>query len=177
MTAGRDTFWRGKRVLVTGHTGFKGAWLSLWLHRLGADVAGYALAPVQTPNTFVLARLDEITGSEIADICDRGSLDAAFARHRPQIVFHLAAQALVRAGYAEPAATYATNAFGTANVLQAAHASGGVSASVIVTSDKCYDEHTGARRHREDDPLGGDDPYSASKACAELIAAALRAHV
>lgn len=162
-------------MLVTGHTGFKGAWLTLWLHRLGADVAGYALAPPPGHNAFALAGLDQLSHSEFGDIRDPGRLDAAIARHQPEIVIHLAAQALVRAGYADPLGTYETNAVGTANVLMTAHAHREVRAIVVVTSDKCYDEHAGSRRHREDDPLGGDDPYSASKACAEHITAALRA--
>jgi len=171
----RERFWRAKRVLVTGHTGFKGAWLTLWLHRLGAEVAGFALPPPPGPNAFALAGLDQLSHSEFGDIRDSGCLEAAFARQRPEIVFHLAAQALVQAGYADPLGTYETNAIGTANVLMTAHAQRDVRAVVVVTSDKCYDEHAGSRRHREDDPLGGDDPYSASKACAEHIAAALRA--
>jgi CDP-glucose 4,6-dehydratase len=175
LTAQREAFWRGVRVLVTGHTGFKGAWLTLWLQRLGADVAGYALAPPAGPNAFSLARLDELSVSEFADVGDRARLRAAFQRHRPQFVFHLAAQALVRAGYADPAGTYETNALGTANVLLAARAQNGVRAVVVVTSDKCYDGRDGERRHREEDALGGDDPYSASKACAEHVTAALRA--
>jgi CDP-glucose 4,6-dehydratase len=175
LTGTRAEFWRGTRVLVTGHTGFKGAWLTLWLQQMGADVAGYALAPPAGPSAFSLSRLDELVRSEFADIGDRARLRAAFARHRPQIVFHLAAQALVRAGYADPAATYETNALGTANVLLAARAQGGVRGVVVVTSDKCYDGRDGDRRHREDDMLGGDDPYSASKACAEHVTAALRA--
>lgn len=175
LTAGHGAFWPGVRVLITGHTGFKGAWLTLWLHRMGADVAGYSFAPPPGPSAFALARLDEIGGAEFGDILDRDRLGAAFARHRPQIVFHLAAQALVRAGYADPAATYEINALGTANVLLASRMQESVRAVVAVTSDKCYDAHAGERRHREDDPLGGDDPYSASKACAEHVAAALRA--
>jgi CDP-glucose 4,6-dehydratase len=175
LTGDRERFWRGKRVLVTGHTGFKGAWLTLWLHRLGAEVAGFALPPPPGPNAFALARLDEISRSQFGDIRDPERLNATFAHHRPEIVFHLAAQALVRVGYADPLGTYETNAIGTANVLMAARARSGVRAVVVVTSDKCYDEHAGSRRHREDDPLGGDDPYSASKACAEHITAALRA--
>ncbi len=168
-------FWRGARVVVTGHTGFKGAWLASWLLRYGADVAGYALAPAATPNAFDLAGLADHMDSQIGDILDRPALESFVVRRRPLVIFHLAAQALVRAGYAAPLETYATNALGTANVLLVARACESVRSVVIVTSDKCYDLHAGSLRHAEDDSLGGDEPYSASKACAEHVAASLRA--
>jgi CDP-glucose 4,6-dehydratase len=168
-------FWRGRRVVVTGHTGFKGAWLSLWLRRLGADVAGFALDPRPGPNAFQLSGLSARMESRIGDIRDATAIETCIAAQRPAVIFHLAAQALVRAGFADPLGTYETNAIGTANVLLAARACETVRAIVVVTSDKCYDLHTGAARHSEDDPLGGDEPYSASKACAEHVAASLRA--
>ena len=173
-TAAR-AFWRGTPVLVTGHTGFKGAWLTLWLQRLGARVAGFALPPQSHPSAFQLTGLANGMASTMGDIRDARALAACVRAHRPRVVFHLAAQSLVRAGYADPLRTYETNAVGTANVLLAAYACESVRSVVVVTSDKCYDPHAGADRHREDDPLGGDEPYSASKACAEHVIAGLRA--
>ena len=168
-------FWRGRRVVVTGHTGFKGAWLSFWLRRLGADVAGFALDPPPGPNAFLLSGLAASMDSCRGDIRDAAAIEACIAAHRPAVVFHLAAQALVRVGIADPVGTYETNAIGTANVVLAARACESVRAIVVVTSDKCYDLHAGSARHAEDDPLGGDEPYSASKACADHIAASLSA--
>jgi CDP-glucose 4,6-dehydratase len=143
--------------------------------RLGADVAGFALAPPPGPNAFQLADLSAHMESSYGDIRDRSAFAAFIARRRPAVIFHLAAQALVRAGHADPIGTYDTNALGTANVLLAARPCESVRAIVVVTSDKCYDLHCGAERHLEEDPLGGDEPYSASKACAEHVIASLRA--
>jgi CDP-glucose 4,6-dehydratase len=168
------SFWHGKRVLVTGHTGFKGSWLSLWLHTLGANVAGYALEPEDGPSLFTLARVANAMQSTVADIRDAGRLQAAIDAFRPEIVLHLAAQSLVRASYDEPVLTYETNVMGTVNLLQACRNSDSVRVVVNVTSDKCY-ENTGAQRgYTEDDPMGGDDPYSSSKGCSELLTTAWR---
>jgi CDP-glucose 4,6-dehydratase len=161
-------FWRGRRVLLTGHTGFKGAWLAHWLHALGADVTGYALPP--EPGC-----LADRAGADIAsvhgDIRDAEAVGAVFERARPEIVLHLAAQALVRRSYAAPVETFATNVMGTVHVLDSARTAPGVKALVIVTSDKCYEPHPKSPPFVEGDRLGGHDPYSASKACAELVAA------
>lgn len=168
--AGNKNFWRGRRVLITGHTGFKGAWLALMLESLGAEIHGLALAPATTPNLFDLAapRLTSIIG----DLRDPAVAVAAVAGADPEIVFHLAAQALVRASYADPRATFATNVMGTANLLEALRASPSLKAVVVVTSDKVYANDGRGTAFSEDDALGGDDPYSASKACQELVAAA-----
>jgi len=168
--------WRERRVLVTGHTGFKGAWLCLWLQSLGARVHGIALAhPPSEPSLYELARVGEgMADSAACDVRDAPALARAVARARPEVVFHLAAQPLVRRSLREPALTYAVNALGTANLLDAALACPHTRAVVVVTSDKCYAPSPGGDPHREDDPLGGHDPYSSSKACAELIAAAYR---
>jgi CDP-glucose 4,6-dehydratase len=162
-------FWEGRRVLVTGHTGFKGAWLTLWLHRLGAEVTGYsaALAPT-TPSLFEAAQIGELIDDVRGDVRDRDAVRAAVARARPDVVFHLAALAIVRAALEDPTATYDVNVLGTAHVLDAARDA----AVVCVTSDKCYAPGPGP--HREGDPLGGRDPYSSSKAAQELVAAAFR---
>jgi len=165
-------FWGGRRVLVTGHTGFKGAWLSLWLESLGANVLGYALPPATEPNLFTLARLTDSLDHRVSDVRDFAALHAAVAEFRPDIVLHLAAQSLVRASYAAPVETFATNVMGTVHVLEAVRRVGGVAATLIVTSDKCYAETGGEHAYREGDPLGGHDPYAASKACAEIAAAA-----
>ncbi len=161
-------FWRGRRVLVTGHTGFKGAWLTLWLHALGADVSGFSGPPPSAPSLFELARVGELAADFRGDVRDAGAIRVAFEAARPEVVFHLAAQSIVRASLVDPAGTYATNVLGTAHVLEAA----GDAAVVCVTSDKCY--APGDHPHREGDPLGGRDPYSASKAAQELVAAAHR---
>jgi CDP-glucose 4,6-dehydratase len=161
-------FWRGRRVLVTGHTGFKGAWLTVWLHALGAEVTGFSGPPPTAPSLFELARADELGTDLRGDVRDAAAVHAAVRRARPEVVFHLAAQSIVRASLQDPAGTYATNVLGTVHVLDAARDA----AIVCVTSDKCYAAGDGP--HREGDPLGGRDPYSASKAAQELVAAAHR---
>ncbi len=167
-------FWRGRSVLITGHTGFKGGWLATWLLLMGARVTGYALPPDTEPSYFNLCRLGERMVSLDGDVCDEVSLRAAVIQAEPEVIFHLAAQPLVRRGYREPVKTFATNVVGTANILEVARKTGSVRAAVIITSDKCYDITGPARAMREIDPLGGEDPYSASKACAELVALAYR---
>jgi CDP-glucose 4,6-dehydratase len=162
-------------VLVTGHTGFKGAWLALWLERLGAEVTGYALAPPTDPNLFTLARVAEGIHSVEADLRDGDRLAAVFAERRPEVVLHLAAQALVRRGYADPVETFDTNVLGTVRLLEAVRTTPSVAAVVVVTSDKCYEDRNWHWGYREADRLGGRDPYSASKACTELVTAAYRA--
>ena len=168
------SFWSGRRVFVTGHTGFKGAWLSLWLTRLGARVTGYALAPDTQPNLFhdarVAAGIEHLEG----DVRELPDVRRALAGSGAEVVLHLAAQSLVRRGYREPVQTYATNVLGTVNVLEVARHSPSVRAVVVVTSDKCYDDRQGDRGYREDDQLGGRDPYANSKACAELVTQAYR---
>ncbi len=168
-------FWHKRRVFLTGHTGFKGSWLALWLNELGADVTGYALAPPTEPNLYGIARIDETLHSVIADIRDAGALTEAMQAARPQTILHLAAQPLVSEGYADPVGTYATNVMGTVNVLEAARRCPSLESIVVVTTDKCYDNRESLHDYNEADPLGGRDPYSSSKACAELVAAAYRA--
>ena len=177
MNAGATSagFWRGKKAFVTGHTGFKGGWLSLWLGRLGAEVHGYALPPPTDPNLFSVANVSQgLGGSTIADIRDADRLSQAMRAAQPDIVFHLAAQPLVRHSYAEPVETYATNVMGTVNLFEAARKTPSVKAIVVVTSDKCYENREWVWPYREDEPMGGYDPYSSSKACAEIVAAAYR---
>jgi CDP-glucose 4,6-dehydratase len=169
-------FWAQRRVLVTGHTGFQGAWLSLWLQSLGAQVTGLAPGPPTSPSIYELARVAAEMREQPVDVRDAGAVREALEKARPQIVFHLAAQPIVRRSLREPAVTYEVNVMGTVNVLEAVRGVGkDVQAVVVVTSDKCY-ENPGdrARRFAEDDPLGGRDPYSSSKACAELVAGAYR---
>jgi len=161
--------------LLTGHTGFKGGWLALWLADLGANVHGYALDPCADPNLFDAAKVESSLASDTrADICDFARLRAALVDCRPEVVFHLAAQSLVRESYRDPLRTVATNVLGTANLLEAVRATNGVRAVVVVTTDKVYENRDWPHPYRESDPLGGRDPYSASKAAAELIAASYR---
>jgi CDP-glucose 4,6-dehydratase len=164
--------YRGRRVLVTGHTGFKGSWLTLWLDALGAKVAGVALPPPTKPSHWELLGLD--IPSETLDIRDAARVRACVAAARPEIVFHLAAQSLVRRSYADPLETWSTNVLGTANVLDACRAQPGLKAIVVVTTDKCYENREWTRGYRETDRLGGHDAYSASKAGAELVAVSYR---
>jgi CDP-glucose 4,6-dehydratase len=166
--------WRGRRVFLTGHTGFKGAWLALWLARRGAVVRGYALDPPTEPNLFTLSSVGRIAENVRGDILDRGRLEAAMRAFAPETVFHLAAQPLVRRSYRDPLGTYMTNVMGTANVLEAARNTPAVRAVVCVTTDKCYENHEWQRPYSETDALGGHDPYSSSKACAEIVCAAYR---
>jgi len=171
MTA---SFWRGKRVFLTGHTGFKGGWLALWLEKLGAVVTGYALEPSTQPSLHALASGRSVANSVIADIRDLPKLRSALQECRPDVVFHLAAQPLVRHSYADPVETYSTNVMGTVNLLEAVRACGSVKAVVVVTSDKCYENREWPWGYRENEPMGGYDPYSNSKGCAELVVASYR---
>ena len=168
-------FWAGRPVLVTGHTGFKGAWLCLWLTRLGARVSGFALEPETDPSLCALAGLPGRVESRIGDVRDLDGLRACIAAAKPSIVLHLAAQALVRPSYADPVGTYASNVMGTVHLLEAVRGCPSVEAVVIVTSDKAYENREWVWAYREDEPMGGRDPYSNSKGCAELVTSAYRA--
>lgn len=168
-------FWKARRVFITGHTGFKGGWLSLWLQSLGAEVHGYSLAPPTHPNLFSTARIEMgMSSSTIADIRDLEQLMTAIQKAQPEIVFHLAAQPLVRYSYHNPVETYAVNVMGVVNLLEAVRATAGIKALVNVTTDKCYENREWPWAYRENEALGGYDPYSSSKGCAELVTAAYR---
>jgi CDP-glucose 4,6-dehydratase len=168
------SFWCGKRVLLTGHTGFKGTWLTLWLERLGAAVTGISLPPATVPNLYTAARIDTLCQSHFCDIRDAAALAALIRAARPEIIFHLAAQALVREGYRAPLETFSANVMGTAHVLDALRGLDGARVAVMVTTDKVYRDSEPPRPYREDDALGGHDPYSASKAACELVIAGYR---
>lgn len=175
VMAVNSDFWRGRRVFLTGHTGFKGGWLATWLQHAGAEVHGYALAPPTAPNLFSVARVaDGLAGHTTGDLRDAPRLAAALRQAEPEVVFHLAAQALVRPSYAQPVDTYAVNVMGTVNLLEAVRGCASVRALVNVTTDKCYDNREWLWPYRENEALGGRDPYSSSKACAELVTAAYR---
>jgi CDP-glucose 4,6-dehydratase len=166
-------FWRNKKVFLTGHTGFKGSWLSLWLSSMGAKVTGYALTPNTTPNLFDVLAIDSLVEkSHIADIRDLKSLQKAMSDAKPDIVIHMAAQPLVRYSYANPVETYATNVMGTVHVLESTRSIDSIQVIVVVTSDKCYENKEWVWGYRENEPMGGYDPYSNSKGCAELITSA-----
>jgi CDP-glucose 4,6-dehydratase len=169
-----EDFWRDTTVLVTGHTGFKGSWLSLWLSQVGARVVGYGLAPSSANSNFVVSRVAERIRSIEGDVCDLNRLEDSLAEHRPEVVFHLAAQSLVRPSYGDPIGTFRTNVLGTATVLEAIRRHPTAKAVVIVTSDKCYENREWLWGYRENEPMGGRDPYSASKGCVELVTASFR---
>jgi len=167
-------FWKNRKVFITGHTGFKGSWLSLWLQSLGADVTGYALSPPTTPNLFTLTRVSDGMKHIVGDIRDFDFLKTSLQQAAPEIVIHMAAQPLVRYSYKEPIETYATNVMGTVNVLEAIRQTPSIKTVVNVTTDKCYENKEWHWGYRETDRLGGYDPYSNSKACAELVTSAYR---
>lgn len=169
-----DGAFAGRTVLVTGHTGFKGAWLSLWLNELGAKVVGIALAPNTTPSLYSQLGLERLIDSRLGDVRDAALLEKTMREVRPEIVFHLAAQPLVRRSYVAPSDTFSTNVQGTVNLLDAVRGTDSVRVCQVITTDKCYENHEMERAYREDDRLGGRDPYSASKACAELVVSSYR---
>lgn len=168
------SFWKGKKVFLTGHTGFKGSWLSLWLQWMGAVVKGYSLAPPTSPSLFLVADIAKNMESEIGDIRNLGKLKESMLAFNPCILIHMAAQPLVRLSYVEPVDTYTTNVIGTVNVLEAARSCPNLKAIVSVTTDKCYENKEWAWGYRENEPMGGHDPYSSSKGCAELVSSAYR---
>ncbi|APG18796.1 CDP-glucose 4,6-dehydratase [Kosakonia radicincitans] len=168
------SFWKGKRVFITGHTGFKGSWLTLWLQSMGAVLKGYSLNPPTEPSLYESAAVDDLIDSTIGDIRNFDQLHAAISAFRPEIVFHMAAQPLVRLSYDEPIETYSTNVMGTVHLLEAVKRVGGVKAIVNITSDKCYENREWVWGYREHEAMGGYDPYSNSKGCAELVASAYR---
>jgi len=170
----RTEFWLGRRVFVTGHTGFKGSWLALWLQAMGARVTGYALAPATNPNLFSLAHVADGVEHVVGDIRDGAALSRALGAAQPEVVIHMAAQALVRFGYGHPMETFSTNVMGTVNLLEAVRACSAVRSVVSVTTDKCYDNKEWPWGYRENEALGGHDPYSSSKAAAELVTSAYR---
>ena len=170
------TFWRGKRVLITGHTGFKGSWLALWLQQCGVEVAGYALPPPSDAlSLYTTAQVETGIQSVFGDIRDAVALGELMRSFQPEITLHLAAQALVRESYADPVETYSVNVMGTVHFLEAIRRTPGVRVALVITSDKCYENREWAWGYRENEPMGGHDPYSSSKGCAELAAAAYRA--
>ena len=166
-------FWNNKRVLLTGHTGFKGAWMSLWLHTMGAKVQGFALPPT-FPSLFCEAKMGELIQSTLGDIRDFAAVSKVVNKFKPEMVFHMAAQPLVRYSYEVPLETYATNVMGTANILEAIRAVESVKVVVNITTDKCYENREWVWPYRENEAMGGFDPYSSSKACSELVTAAFR---
>ena len=168
------SFWKGKRVFITGHTGFKGSWISLWLQSLGSEVKGYALEPEDSPALFFEAKIGDNMISEFGDIRDFNQLKKSMVDFNPHILIHMAAQPLVRLSYDQPLETYSTNVMGTANVLEAARSCAELKAIVSVTTDKCYENKEWVWGYRETDPMGGHDPYSSSKGCAELVTSAYR---
>ena len=175
LVSGKPSAWRGRRVLLTGHTGFTGGWLALWLHRLGTSVHGYALNPPTNPSFYEACRLGPVFASDVrADLADYAALSRSFQACAPEVVFHLAAQPLVREGYRDPLGTLRTNVLGTAHVLEAARSARSIRAVVVITTDKVYENREDGRAYQESDALGGHDPYSASKAAAEIVATSYR---
>ena len=167
-------FWKNKKVLITGHTGFKGSWLSLWLQTMGSRVVGYSLAPPTIPNFFTIGDIARDMVSVRGDVCDLEGLKETVKSHRPEIIIHMAAQSLVRYSYKNPVETYSTNVMGTVNILETVRQLGGVRVVLIITSDKCYENMGRKLGFKESDPMGGYDPYSSSKGCAELVTSAYR---
>jgi CDP-glucose 4,6-dehydratase len=174
MTMIDKDFWQGKRVFLTGHTGFKGSWLSLWLFSLGAKVRGYSLNPPTTPSLFNEAKVDSLIDSYIGDIRDQDTLHESMVSFSPDILIHMAAQPLVRCSYNEPIETYEVNVIGTAKVLEVARSCSNLKAIVNITTDKCYENDGRTEGYKENDPMGGYDPYSSSKGCAELVTSSYR---
>ncbi|MDB4598734.1 CDP-glucose 4,6-dehydratase [Candidatus Pseudothioglobus singularis] len=167
-------FWTGKRVFITGHTGFKGSWISLWLSLLGAKVKGYALTPSTSPSLFYESRIEEIITSQIGDIRNQEALHESMVTFSPDILIHMAAQPLVRHSYDEPVETFEVNVMGTVNVLEVARSCDNLKVIINITTDKCYENDGRIQGYKEDDPMGGYDPYSSSKGCAELVTSAYR---
>ena len=166
--------WQGRRVFLTGHTGFKGSWLAFWLARLGAQIRGYALDPCTEPNLFSQASVSSVVEDVRGDVRDCAKLETSMTEFKPEIVFHLAAQPIVRRSYADPVGTYSTNVMGTVHLMEAIRKTPSVGAAVCVTTDKCYQNQEWIWPYRETDPLGGFDPYASSKACVEIVSAAYR---